>query len=69
MVHGGMIFTNHASGYIQSGQHVNFSDGDSLNFKLKYERDATNFGVVVQAYHINNGVLNSKQFMEVIIGQ
>ena len=44
----------------------NLSAGEYLNFNMEYERDATNCGLVVQAYHTNNGVFTYKQSTEVI---
>ena len=55
MLHGGMIFTDHASRYVSTGNQVNFSYGEYLKYKLKYERYATNCGVLVQSYHTENG--------------
>ena len=69
MLHGGMIFTDHTIRYVPIGHKVNLSYGESLKSKLKCERYATNCGVLVQAYHTENGVLNYKKFMEVIIGK
>ena len=52
-----------------TGHQVNLSSGESLKSKLKYDRDVTNYGVLVQEYHTHNGVFTSKQFVEVVIGQ
>ena len=40
-----------------------------MKSKIKCERYATNCGVLVQAYHTENGVFISNKFMELIIGQ
>ena len=69
MLHGGMIFTDHTSRYVSTGHQVNLSYGESLKSNLKCERYATICGVLVQAYHTENGVFTSDKFMEVIIGQ
>ena len=69
MLHGVMIFTNHASRYVSTGNQVNLSYGESINSKLKYERYVTNCGVLVQSYHTENGFFTSKKFMELIIGK
>ena len=69
MFHCGMIFSNHAIGYVLTRHQVNLSAGESLKPKLKYGRDATNCGVIVQSYHTHNGVFTSNQFVEVVIGQ
>ena len=51
MFHGGCIFVDHASGYIQVWHRVIFSDDNTIKTKLLYERDAANYGVRIQAYH------------------
>ena len=40
-----------------------------MKSNLKCEIYGTNCGVLVQAYHTENGVFNYKKFMEMIIGQ
>ena len=69
MLHCGMVLTNHAGRYVSTGRQVNLSYGEYMKSNLKYERCDTNYGVLVQAYHTENGVFTSKKFMEVIIGQ
>ena len=69
MLHGGMILTHHKIRYFSTGHQVNVSYGESLKSKLKCERYATNCAILVQAYHTENGVLTSRKFMEVIIGE
>ena len=69
MLHGGMIFTGHASRYVSTGHQVNLSYGESMKYKLKREIYATNCGVLVQAYHTENRNFTYKVFMEMIIDQ
>ena len=64
-----MVFNNHASGYVLTCHQVNLSAGEYLNSNLKYERDTTSCGILVQAYHMENGVFTSNNFIEVIIGK
>ena len=69
MFHGGCIFANHASGYIQARHQVTFSANETVKAEFQYERDAANYGVCIQAYHIDNGVFNSKDFMDELIAK
>ena len=55
MLHGEMIFTDHANRYVSTGHKVNISYRDSLRYKIKCERYATNYGVLVQACYTENG--------------
>ena len=64
-----MIFTDHTSRYVSTGHQLNLSYGKYLKSSLKCGIYFTNFGVLVQAYHTENGILKSNKFMEVIIGQ
>ena len=45
MFHGGCIFLDHASRYIQVRHQVTFSDDETVKAKFLYKRDASNFGV------------------------
>ena len=63
MFHGGSIFSDHASGYIQVRHQVSLNAEESIKAKVNYERDAANYGVFVKAYHTDNGVFTSKDFM------
>ena len=65
--HGGCIFVVHASGYIQVRHQVSLSAEDTLKAKLMYERDAANAGVKIKAYHTDNGVFTSKDFMSQLL--
>ena len=60
MFHGGCIFVDHASGYIQVRHQITFSAGETVKAKLLYECDAANYRVCIQAYHTDNGVFTSK---------
>ena len=51
---------DHASGCIQVWNQVTFSAAETVQVKLLYERDAANYGVLIQAYHNDNGVFISK---------
>ena len=62
-----MIFTDHASRYASTKHQVKLSYGESLKSNLKCEKYAINYGVLVQAYHTENGILSKDKFTEVII--
>ena len=64
---GGWIFLDHASTYVQVWHQVTFSADDTVKDKLLYERNTANYGVCIQAYHNDNGVLKSKDFMDALI--
>ena len=51
---------DHASGCIQVWNQVTFSAAETVKVKLLYERDVANYGVLIQAYHNDNVLLNSK---------
>ena len=65
--HGGCIFVDHASGYIQVRNQVTFSSDGNGKAKLLYRRNVANYGVLIQAYHTNDGVSTSKNFFEALI--
>ena len=65
MFHGGCIFLDHASGYIQVQYQVTFSADETIKAKLLYKRNEANYVVCIQAYHTDNGVLTSKYFIDV----
>ena len=51
MFHSGMVFTDHTSRHVSTGNQVKLSYGEYLKSNMKYDRDTTNCGVAVQAYH------------------
>ena len=63
---GGLLATDHASGYISIQHQVTFSAADTIEAKLKIERDAARDGVIIQGYHSDHGVFDSKDFMNEI---
>ena len=60
MFHGGCIFLDHASEYIQVWHQVTFSANETVKAKLLYRCDTANYGVRIKAYHTDNGVFTSK---------
>ena len=67
MFHGGCIFVDHASGYIQVWHQVTFRADETIKSKLLYKHDASNYVVYIQAYHTDNGVFTSKDVMDTLI--
>jgi len=67
MFHGGAIFVDHASGYLDVRHQVTLGAADSVKSKLQFEREAFTSGVVMQSYHTDNGVFTSNGFMEELL--
>ena len=65
--HDGFIFVDHESGYINIRNQVTFSSDEIVKARLLYERDAANYGVCIQAYHTDNGMFTSKDFINALI--
>ena len=61
---GGCIFVDHASGYIETCHQVSLSAADTVKSKIRFERKASQEGVIIQSYHSDNGIFNSTDFME-----
>ena len=61
---GATIFVDAASGYLFAVPQVTLNASDTINAKHEFERHALEMGVVVDAYHTDNGVYKSKAFTE-----
>ena len=61
---GGTLFYDAASSYIFCNHQVGLTAYETLESKMKFEREAMTSGVQVQAYHTDNGVFTSKEFMK-----
>ena len=61
---GGTLFYDAASSYIFCNHQVGLTAYETLESKMKFEREAMTGGVQVQAYHTDNGVFTSKEFMK-----
>ena len=61
---GGTLFYDAASSYIYCNHQVGLTAFETLESKMKFERDAMTNGVAEQAYHTDNGVFSSKEFMK-----
>ena len=59
----GTLFIDAASGYIHVSHQVGHTAAETIESKMRFEREALTNGVSVQAYHTDNGVFTSKEFM------
>ena len=69
MFHGGTIFVDNATGYINVRHQVSLGSSETIKSKLGFERDAHDSGVVIESYHTDNRFFTSKTFMEVVLCQ
>lgn len=60
---GGTLFIDAASGFIFASHQVGQTAAETIESKMRFEREALTAGVTVQAYHTDNGVFTSKEFM------
>jgi GAG-pre-integrase domain len=67
MYSGGIIFVDHASGYIYLEPLVSLNVEETLTAKHKFERFGLEHGVVIQAYHTDNGILTAHDFMKELL--
>ena len=63
---GGVIFTDHASGYIYHVPVVNFTAGEALRAKREFEQHMNTMGVTILNYHSDNGVFTAREFQDEI---
>ena len=67
MFNRGCIFVDNISGYVHVWNQIKFSADETVKDKLLYERDAVNYGILIQVYNIDNGVFTSKYLMNALI--
>jgi hypothetical protein len=60
---GGTLFIDAASNYVFVSHQVGATAHETIQSKIKFEREALTAGVVIQNYHTDNGVFTSKEFM------
>ena len=60
---GGTLFYDAASGFIAVSHQVGHTAVETIESKLRFERESLGSGVLIQAYHTDNGVFTSKEFM------
>jgi hypothetical protein len=63
---GGTIFVDHASTKIYIKHQVSLKAGETIQAKRAFERDALQHGVKVQHYHADNGVFDTRNFLDEI---
>jgi len=61
---GGVIFVDHATGFVFVVPVVNFTAGEALRAKQEFEAELSSFGVTVLHYHTDNGVFTASQFQD-----
>jgi hypothetical protein len=66
MYSGGCLFYNHASGHIEVEFQIHFTTAETIQAKQHCERNQLDRGVIIQAYHTDNGTLNAKEFVKEI---
>lgn len=67
MCHGGTIFVDHSSGFVDIRCQVSLGAVDTIKSKMSFEREAHVHGVVVSGCHADNGTFTSKDFVEELI--
>ena len=60
---GGTLFIDAASGYIFVSHQVGHTAAETIESKMRFEREALACGVSVKAFHTDNGVFTSKEFL------
>ena len=63
---GGVIFVDHASGYVFVEPVVNFTAGEALRAKQTFESELTLMGITVVNYHTDNGVFTAAEYQDEI---
>jgi hypothetical protein len=61
---GGTVFVDAASGYIYLQNQVGFTAYETIESKLKFEREAASAGVQVKRYTTDNGVYTAREFQK-----
>ena len=64
---GSSVFVDAASGYVHIEHQVSLGATDSINAKSSFERMVRDLGVSVSQYHADNGIYNSKAYVQDLI--
>jgi len=64
MYKGGVIFVDHASGYVHVEPVVNFTAGEALRAKRTFEQEMLSMGVTVLNYHADNGIFTASEYQD-----
>ena len=67
MFSGGCVFIDHGSGYVRIRHQVAINATKTVKAKQTFEREAQSKGVVIKAYHNDNGIFNVSEFMEELL--
>ena len=66
MYRGGTLYFDVATGRVWAYHQVSLSSNETLRSKLAFERNCFQDGVAVQAYHADNGIYNSAEWLREI---
>ena len=61
---GGVIFVDHATGFVFVVPVVNFTAGEAIRAKREFEAELDSMGVTVVNYHTDNGVFKAAEFQD-----
>ena len=64
MFKGGVIFVDHATGFVFVAPVVNFTAGEAIRAKREFEAEMASKGVTVISYHTDNGVFTAAAFQD-----
>lgn len=64
---GGVIFVDHATGFVEVRHQISLDAAETIKSKLHYEKESFHDGVVIQNYHTDNGTFTSRSFLEELI--
>ena len=64
MCRGGVIFKDHASGFVFVEPVVNFTAGEAIRAKRAFEKEMSSMGVTVVHCHTDNGVFTAAEFQD-----
>ena len=64
MFKGGVIFVDHATGFVYVEPVVNFTAGEALRAKRAFEKEMSSMGVLVLNYHTDNGAFAAAEFQD-----
>ena len=64
MYKGGVIFVDHASGFVYVAPVVNFTAGEAIRAKREFESEMASMGITVVKYHTDNGVFTAAAFQD-----
>lgn len=63
---GGVIFVDHATGFVYVVHVLNFTAGEALRAKLEFESVMANLGIALVHYHTDNGTFTAEEFTQQI---